>query len=204
MSSFVSFLLADELAKAGYQPVGVSRLVAAKACARAGATSLAEMVGMNLGQMDLPAKDKQTLQVNSYINAFVGRAARRNLSNCDQYISMQALLDAMNMKQVPIPFRFTSRLRITQCVACAILWQATEGASRHEAREIISELRAKQVRKPSDLIRFMSRVAFAKQFCRLRQPLSYDGKPWPRSRKNACWQERAPARAAAHFSPSQD
>jgi hypothetical protein len=62
MSSFVTFLLADELAKAGYLPVGVSRLVAAKACTRAGAMSLAEMIGMDLGHVELPAEDKQALQ----------------------------------------------------------------------------------------------------------------------------------------------
>ena len=82
MSSFVSFVLADELAKAGYQPVGVSRLVAAKACTQAGATSVAEMIGMDLGQVVLPAKEKQVLQVSNHISAFVGREARRHLSNC--------------------------------------------------------------------------------------------------------------------------
>ena len=59
---FCYFLLADELAKAGYLPVGVSRLVAAKACTRAGAMSLAEMIGMDLGHVELPAEDKQALQ----------------------------------------------------------------------------------------------------------------------------------------------
>jgi hypothetical protein len=43
-------------------------------------------------------------------------------------------------------------------------WQATEGTSTHEAREIINEMRAKQVFKPLDLLRVFL-------FCRMLCPL---------------------------------
>ena len=62
MSSFVVFNLADQLSHAGYQPVGVSRMNVARACATAGVQMLDEMVGIDMRGIEIAEPAKRALQ----------------------------------------------------------------------------------------------------------------------------------------------
>jgi hypothetical protein len=71
MSSFAAFAFADQLQKAGFRAVQTSLLTTARACVSAGVTSVDEMIGMDLSQLNIPATDRMALQVHIYIYIYI-------------------------------------------------------------------------------------------------------------------------------------
>jgi hypothetical protein len=94
MSSFVAFRLVSELRQEGFAPSKVSLATTARACAKMGALSLAELVGIDLAKApemsNVPEHDRCKLQARNWFS--VRRVAHTYLQFCQELINRKALI----------------------------------------------------------------------------------------------------------------